>query len=435
MNVIFMTNTFTPHVGGVSRSLEAFSSELRARGHQVLVIAPEFPDTPAFETDVIRIPAIQNFNASDFSVALPLHQPLTGKCIEFGAHLIHAHHPFLLGTTAIRLSRALSLPLVFTHHTLYEQYSHYVVPDNQTIELFIANLATAYANLTDRVIAPSESLKLMLRERGVKRPIDVVPTGVRVKAFSSGDGAGFRHAHKIERSTYVVGHMGRLAPEKNLEFLAEAVCGFLKGRPDAVFLLVGKGPSDTTISRIFDTHNLSERLVLCGELENESLAAALNAMDVFAFSSLSETQGMVISEAMAAGVPVVALDAPGVRDVVIDGQNGRLLASHERSHFTSALEFVYTLRPAEKRKLVAGARATAKRFSLRRSTDRLLRCYRSLEPTMNSAIDGDHPTALEPFMSRLRTEWDIFTSYTRAGEEATFNRNPAVIVHSNDSGN
>ena len=116
MNIVMLTNTFTPHVGGVARSVEAFSAQYRTRGHRVLVVAPEFPDTPQDEVDVVRIPAIQNFNGSDFSVVLPVSGLLTEVLDEFQPEIIHSHHPYLLGVTALRVARYRNLPLVFTHH-------------------------------------------------------------------------------------------------------------------------------------------------------------------------------------------------------------------------------------------------------------------------------------------------------------------------------
>ena len=118
MNILILTNTFTPHVGGVARSVEAFTAEYRRRGHRLLIVAPEFPDMPQDEVDVLRINAIQNFNASDFSVALPIHPQLSETIDAFRPDIVHSQHPFLLGTTACRLARHRELPLVFTHHTL-----------------------------------------------------------------------------------------------------------------------------------------------------------------------------------------------------------------------------------------------------------------------------------------------------------------------------
>ncbi|HWR75953.1 MAG TPA: glycosyltransferase, partial [Thiobacillus sp.] len=178
MNILIFTNTFTPHVGGVARSVEAFTEEYRTRGHRVLVVAPEFPDMPQDEVDVVRIPAIQNFNASDFSVVLPIHPALSETIDAFRPDIVHSQHPFLLGMTAVRIARHRGLPLVFTHHTLYEQYTHYVPGDSPALKRFAIELATRYANLADQVFAPSESIRDLLQQRGVVTPIAVVPTGV-----------------------------------------------------------------------------------------------------------------------------------------------------------------------------------------------------------------------------------------------------------------
>ena len=274
---------------------------------------------------MVRIPAIQNFNGSDFSVVLPVSGLLTEVLDEFTPDIIHAHHPYLLGVTALRVARYRKLPLVFTHHTRYEEYTHYVPGDASRLRRFIIEAAIRYANLSDQVFAPSESIMQLLRERGVATPINVVPTGVQLEHFSHGNGGRFRESIGIPEDAFVVGHLGRLAPEKNLEFLAEAVAAFLKTTDRAHFLVVGTGPSEITIREIFTREGLDARLHIAGILEHEQLADALHAMDLFAFASKSETQGMVLTEAMAAGLPVVALDANGVREVVSDYSNGRLL--------------------------------------------------------------------------------------------------------------
>ena len=173
MNILIFTNTFTPHVGGVARSVEAFTEEYRKRGHRVLVVAPEFPDMPPDEVDVVRITAIQNFNASDFSIALPLHAHLSETLDDFQPDIVHSQHPFLLGMTALRTARYRKLPLVFTHHTLYEQYTHYVPGDSPALKRFAIDLATRYANLCDQVFAPSVSIQTLLLERGVTTPVAV----------------------------------------------------------------------------------------------------------------------------------------------------------------------------------------------------------------------------------------------------------------------
>ncbi|MDH5470730.1 MAG: glycosyltransferase, partial [Gammaproteobacteria bacterium] len=276
MNIVMLTNTFTPHVGGVARSVAAFTSEYRRRGHRVLVVAPVFRNQPVNETEVVRIPAIQNFNGSDFSVVLPVSGLLTEVLDEFAPDIIHAHHPYLLGVTALRVARYRELPLVFTHHTLYEEYTHYVPGDAPKLRRFIIEAAIRYANLSDQVFAPSESIMTLLRERGVVTPITVVPTGVQTAHFAHGNGGRFRQSVGIPEDAFVVGHLGRLAPEKNLEFLTEAVAAFLKTTSRAHFLLIGAGPSVAVIREIISREGLDARFHIAGVLEREQLADALH---------------------------------------------------------------------------------------------------------------------------------------------------------------
>lgn len=406
MNIVMVTNTYAPHVGGVARSVAAFSEEYRRRGHRVLIVAPEFPNQPAHERDVVRIPAIQNFNGSDFSVVLPVSGLLTEALDDFRPEIVHSHHPYLLGMTALRNARYRKLPLVFTHHTLYEQYTHYVPGDSPALERFVIELATRYANLTDQVFAPSESIAELIRARGVQVPIAVVPTGVDLERFSRGDGGACRDRLGISRDAFLVGHVGRLAPEKNLAFLAEAVASFLRANPAVRFLIAGRGPSEQEVRAAFARAGVADRLHLTGVLEGAALADAYHAMDAFAFSSKSETQGMVLTEAMAAGVPVVALDAPGVREVVRNGQNGRLLREETPRAFAAALQWVYRLGPEERRALQAAARGLAERFSLPNTAARALACYEALR--RQAFVDrAEEFEQWQGTLELIKAEWEI----------------------------
>ena len=417
MNIALLTNTFTPHVGGVARSVEAFAKAYRELGHHVLVVAPEFDDAPEYETDVVRIPAIQHFNGSDFSVVLTVPSELSDHMEEFKPDIIHSQHPFLLGWTAVRIARTLDLPLVFTHHTLYEQYTHYVPGDSPAMKRFVIELSTRYANLADQVFAPSESIRDMLIERGVTSPVLVVPTGVSVERFADGKGSDFLMEKHIPDDAFVVGHMGRLAPEKNLEFLARSVVAFMKEHSEAVFLLVGTGPSQEAIEQIFSEADMSGRLYMCGVLEKDDLADALNAMSVFAFASKSETQGMVLTEAMAAGLPVVAIDAPGVREVVVDASNGRIISVETEEAFAAALQWVYARSHDEMRSLIAAARATAEAFSMTASARKALAAYENLRPDPALRQPEDE-LGWDQIRTRIKAEWDILKTVAQAGDEA-----------------
>jgi glycosyltransferase involved in cell wall biosynthesis len=318
--------------------------------------------------------------------------------------------------TALRIARFRQLPLVFTHHTLYEQYTHYVPGDSPMLQRFVIQLATHYANLSDMVFAPSESVASLLHERGVRTSITVVPTGVELSQFSQGDGVDFRRKMDIPENAFVVGHLGRLAPEKNLKFLATSVASFIaagftdtdtaKIPPEIHCLVVGAGPSEADIQAIFAQAGIAERLHLGGIQTKQTLADAYHAMDIFAFTSTSETQGMVLTEAMAAGKPVVALDAPGVREVVRDRVNGRLLAEENSSTFVSALQWVAEQTAENKLALATAARKTAEQFSISNTADRALDCYQELLGQL-ALTHNEEDDRWVRLLHLIKTEWAI----------------------------
>lgn len=413
MNIVMVTNTFTPHVGGVARSVEAFTKQYREHGHREIVIAPEFPDMPTGEEGVIRVPALRRFNGSDFSVRLPIPVGLIERLTIFEPHVIHSHHPFMLGSTALRLAHHFQIPLVFTHHTMYERYTHYVPGDSPAMKRFVVELSTGYANLCDHIIAPSESTMEVLRRRNVETPITVVATGVNTHAFAEGSGQSLRESHRIPCDAFVVGHIGRLAPEKNLIFLARSICAFMLEFPESHFLVAGEGPCTIEIKSIFEDARLADRLHFTGKIEGQELVNCYKAMNVFTFASHTETQGMVLTEAMAAGVPVIALDAPGAREVVIDGVNGYLLSTEEEDAFVCALNAVATMTYNEYVKLQRAALERANEFSIGACAERVLGLYEQvIEDGFSHCRIED--TLWERALDHLATEWDIITNAAEA---------------------
>ncbi|MCL4801327.1 MAG: glycosyltransferase [Burkholderiales bacterium] len=417
MNILMFTNTFTPHVGGVARSVAGFAAAFRAAGHRVVVVAPRFEGTPEDEADVVRFPAVQNFNGSDFSVPVPVPGILAATVEDLQPDLVHSHHPFLLGDTALRVAATRNVPVVFTHHTMYENYTHYVPGDSPQMRRFAIDLATGYCNLCDAVIAPSETVAGILRERGVRTRVEVVPTGVDLAAFRRGDRAAGRRRAGIAADRFVVGHVGRLAPEKNLDFLAGALARFAARDARAHVLIAGAGPSRDAIARAFEAEAVSDRLALVGVLDRPALADLYRALDVFAFASLTETQGLVVAEAMAAGVPVVALDAAGVREVVRDRYNGRLLARPDTDAFLAALAWVRGLDRNARDRLLAGVAQTAQRYSIERTARRALALYADL---IRAGRAERHPgdDLWHTAQRRLGEEWKIVRNIAAAVGDA-----------------
>ncbi len=376
MNIVMVSNTYLPHVGGVANSIAAFTRMYRKFGHRVMIVAPEFDGMPTDEIDTIRVAAKRHIFGSDFSVRLPLPIFVSKKLEEFQPEIVHSHHPFLLGDTAVRLAEFYSLPLIFTHHTLYEEYTHYLPLDSEMLKRFIIELATGYTNLCDRVIAPSTDIHKLLLERGTESPITVIPTGVDITRYESGDGDKIRAAAGIPECAFVIGHTGRLAKEKNLLFLARVTAAFLQLNDQVHFLVAGDGNARIEMEKIMTDMKVQERAHFLGMKTGQELIDIYHAYDVFLFTSKSETQGMVLTEAMAAGTPIVALDANGVRDLVVDEENGRMVKHESVQDMVLALDWVYRLNRSEREVVRAHCRLKADEFSLERTTRQCLELYR-----------------------------------------------------------
>jgi 1,2-diacylglycerol 3-alpha-glucosyltransferase len=411
MRILMLTNTYPPVVSGVAKSIVAFDQEYRRRNHDVLIIAPEADEAIRDEPHVVRVPAVQHVNGSEFPVPVPSPGLVAATVNAFRPDIIHAHHPFFMGNTAVRLARSREVPLVFTHHTMYDQYTHYTALETPATSRFIGALTSGYADLCDAVIAPSRDVAAMLRQRDVHTRIEIIPTGVDVLKFAHGDGSGFREQHGIPENAFVIGYVGRLAPEKNLKFLAEAVGRFMAVEQRAHFLVVGSGPCDQEIRETMSNAGVDKRLHLVGLCEGQELIDAFHAFDVFAFASQSETQGMVLTEAMAAGKPVVALTGPGVRDVVRDRANGRLISVEHRQLFAQALAWIALRTNRERLMLSAAARRTAERFSMRRQVRRALNLYESL---ISAKMQDDEPTTWSRVRHRIEAEWNLWSNVARA---------------------
>ena len=412
MNILMMSNTYTPIAGGLEKSIRTFSTQLRKLGHKVTIVVPEMKEAPKREQGVLRIPAIPQVVGTDFSVNVPVPGQLSKLVDSFKPDLVHAHHPFLVGDLALRLCGQYQIPLVYTHHTLFDRYQYDLPLANGAWKHFLVRLSAGYANLTDRVIAPSESVRRILIRRGVRVPIAVVPTGIDTRDFAAGNGRALRRRLGIPRTAFVIGYSGRLAPEKNLDFLARSSARFMKKNGNVYFLALGAGPSRKKIHTFFKKSGIGNRVRFAGVLQGKQLADGYRAMDLFVFTSKSETQGLAITEAMAAGLPVITLDAPGAREIVRDKINGRLLPAQNEKAFAEALSWFHDLSPAKQKKIKQAARRSAQKFSIDLETDRMLRVYHSLR-RRKLPSEGLKST-WHKLRRRIRTEWQMLNNVTKA---------------------
>lgn len=327
LRVAMFTNNYLPFIGGVPISIERLRRGLEAMGNSVLIVAPRYRHQPSAEAQVIRVSSILAMGAQrEFRLA-NIFQRQIGKAVrDFGPDLIHLHHPFWLGSLGLFLAHRLRVPAVFTYHTRLEHYAHFVpLPGVLFRNLISHALIKRFANRCDGVIVPTYSAEEYLRMIGVRTAIFVRPTGIdfqRFQAVTQQQVARLRASLGIGREKILIS-VSRLSNEKNIDFLIEAIAS-LRQLTDCRFrlLMIGAGHQRERLQRRIDELNLGHHFRLLGAVPPEEMAAYYRLGDLFLFASKSETQGMVLLEAMAAGLPVVAVRSSGIDDVVRQGYNG-----------------------------------------------------------------------------------------------------------------
>jgi 1,2-diacylglycerol 3-alpha-glucosyltransferase len=377
VRVGLFTNNYLPFRGGVATAVETLRRGLEALGHRAWVFAPAASPAPADPPFVFRYPSIPAPTYPGFALPVPVSRRLGRLGRALALDVVHVHHPFLLGPTGRRLARAAGCPLVFTYHTRYEKYAHYVPLPARLVELLAVRLACRFADSADLVVAPSEHVAETLRARGVRAEVAVVPTGVDLTLFSPGDRARARRRVGLPEEGLCCLYTGRLDREKSLERVLEAFESVAAAIPAATLHLVGKGSHAHALQRRAAAGPAAGRIVFHGGLPQEALPDYYRAADLFLFASETETQGLVLAEAHACGVPAVAVRASGVDEVVVDGETG-LLTKPESGEMADAA--IGLLLDADRRaRMGRSARALAEaRFAAPTQTAAMVARYEAL---------------------------------------------------------
>ncbi len=327
LKVAMFTNNYLPFIGGVPISIERLRRGLRQQGHQVLIVAPSYQENMVGEADILRLaPLLPVGRQGEFRLANIFSFKLYRRLSRFRPDLIHVHHPFWLGSIGILVARWLSIPVVYTYHTRLEHYAHYVpLPGPLFRNLVSHTLVRRFANRCDGVVVPTESAEEYLRMIGVKRPLFVQPTGIDYDRFQDvpqKEVQQLRAKLGLGEEKILIS-ISRLSKEKNIDFMLDAVADLARLCPVPFrFLLIGAGAEQQRLQARLEAEGLAGQVLLVGAVPPEEIPTYCRLSDIFLFASRSETQGMVILEAMAAGLPVVAVRSSGIDDIVQDNVNG-----------------------------------------------------------------------------------------------------------------
>ncbi len=347
MKIALVTDTYRPRVNGVVASIDTFAHEYRKMGHDVRIIAPEFPTEQvdvkdkANEDCVIRIKSHYLFFDPEDRLPAPwssaAKKMIKEQIIGFNFDIVHTQTPFTLGIEAIKWAKKMKCPILHTYHTMFEAYVHYFKFLPKAVSVSLAKrISRWYCNKMDLNITPSTQMKDLLVSYKIKKPVEVNPTGIKMDKFKNFNGDDFRKKYNISDDTTLFLFMGRIGTEKNIPFLFEVLKNVLQKMPDTKLIVAGKGPAEEEVHEACEKIGVKDNVIFLGYFEPQDWVNCYAAADLFTFASVTETQGLVVTEAMAVGTPVVAVGEMGVAEVMA-GNKGGLLTKLDVNEFTGAV--------------------------------------------------------------------------------------------------
>lgn len=378
MRILYPSDVYFPRINGVSTSILTFRRELTALGHEVIIIAPDYAPQPQMaENGLIRLPSRRiPFDPED-----RLMRGAALRSAELAAalrdiDLVHIQTPFAAHYAGLRLARQLGVPCVATYHTFFEEYLFHYVPlaPRALMRSLARRFSRSQGNAVDALVVPSRAMRAALSDYGVTAPMTILPTGVRLQELSGGNGATFRQAHGIAPERPLLVHVGRVAFEKNIDFLLHMLLAVRTRHPDVLLLIAGEGPALGHLKTLTRSLLLEANVMFVGYLDRTgALLDCYCAGNAFVFASRTETQGLVLLEAMALGVPVVSIEAMGTIDI-LEPRRGALVPAADEQSFADAVCQVLAS-PALQRRLGEEGRAYAAEWSAPVQAARLQNLY------------------------------------------------------------
>lgn len=377
MHIANFTNTYLPVISGVVRSVRSFRDELTRKGHNVFIFAQEHADYVDVDPFIFRYPSLNLPTGVDIPAAIPISPFIDRLLPAVKLDVIHTHHPFLLGQTAAAKAQELNLPLVFTFHTQYREYTHYVPIPAETVQNFLKNAVDRwlqdFMRRCQHIIIPSESMReTLVNTYGLKNNFTVIPTGIDMETYRTASGERIRQKRHWEKDIVMIS-IGRLAPEKNWPTLIHAAALVLKDVPHFRFVLIGDGPDRKSLEDLVTELGIRKRVTFTESLSFSETPSYMKAANLFGFASITETQGLATLEAMAAGLPVVAVDASGTRDIIKHGQQGYLVENSAEALAAAIKKLISN--PERMQKFAEAAYKRAQAFNIEYLTEKLLTVY------------------------------------------------------------
>jgi 1,2-diacylglycerol 3-alpha-glucosyltransferase len=380
MRIGMFINYYIPSKGGMETSVINLSKGLQEAGHEVFIFAPNYPNWVEKEKNVFRYKSFNfTYDGYQYVIPLPFMTKMEDTVRSLNLDVIHSHQPFSLGEEALKFGRKFDIPVVMTYHIRYEDYYHYLILVPKKIaQGFIGWVVNRYCKKCDAIIAPSSAIRNILVENNIKRMVSVIPSGIDINNFARDDGrrAEIRGKYGIKDNEVVMITASRVVKEKNIGFLVRALEIIRKTNQNAKLMIIGEGGEREALESLAKELNVEGDVIFTGLLDKDDMMGHYEAGDIFVFASLTETQGLVAVEAMASGLPVVAIKASGIEDMVKSGQDGILTDNDPQNFAENALKLI---EDSELRKKMAEqAKINANAFSIEPWIQRVVALYKEL---------------------------------------------------------
>lgn len=391
MRIVMISDVYFPRINGVSTSIQTFRRGLHAAGHETVLIAPEYPAGASDdENGILRVPSrYLPRDPEDRAMKLGAIRALRPQLERLEPDVVHIQTPFIAHYQGTALARALRVPVIESYHTYFEEYLHHYVPlmPRAVMRFAARRFTVSQCNVLDALVVPSRAMEQALLDYGVRCPMHIIPTGMEMERFAGGNGGRFRAQVGIASRQPVLVHVGRIAHEKNIEFLFRMFALVVRSKPEAVFVVAGEGPALSSCKAYVRSLGIEQRVRFVGYLSRErELLDCYRAGDLFVFSSKTETQGLVLLESMALGVPVVSTAHMGTADIV-NPQRGAHVAPDDEEKFAGIVVQLLD-DPQRRAAMSAEARAHAATWSAASMADRLAALYSAVagQASRNSPV-------------------------------------------------
>ncbi len=387
MRILMVSDVYFPRINGVSTAIQTYHEALATCGIEVSLVAPDY-GRECHEPWISRVSArpVPRDPEDRLMRWGPMHTAVDAA-VARGCDLIHVQTPFLAHYAGHRAARRARLPVIATYHTLFEEYLQHYAPFVPTgwLRSMARRFSRSQCNALNAVIVPSQAIHQRLSEYGVKTPLHILPTGIPVGRFSGTGREAFRARHGIEQTRLVALYVGRVAHEKNIDFLLDVVALARETLPELLLLIAGEGPALPALHESVSRRGLSPNVQFLGYLDRRNeLPDCYAAADIFTFASRTETQGLVLLEAMAAGLPVVALAAMGTIDILGSRRGARV---PEDNPMAFAREVINVLRDIDLRgRLSRDGRDYANEWSDETLAGRMADLYRKIHQAQRSGV-------------------------------------------------